>query len=321
MIVSTTAVLNAPGGGLVLNADESSAYITRPYVDDLIMVDTATGISTTIEPDQSHGRVVLDPSEDYAYVSAVALGKIWKIDLSDNSRVELVSGLVYPYALAINATGTTLYTTVGAVGEPGDFDLYAISLPGGAATRITTIEDSMDAPGDITLSNDGNYIYVYDQYGSRIGAGVWRVDVNPVSPDYGQVVAMARWLGEMLQGRFTPDGNHLVMTNAHRHQIIDLCLSDDCIPLAAGFSAAPVWGYTPLEVAFYNNSQGDYSASLWDFGDVITSSLPSPTHTFRTAGVYTVTLTVSGPGGSDQEMKESCIQVYSKIYLPLVIKN
>nr|HID14847.1 PKD domain-containing protein [Anaerolineae bacterium] len=36
----------------------------------------------------------------------------------------------------------------------------------------------------------------------------------------------------------------------------------------------------------------------WAFGDEITSSLQSPTHVYDAAGVYTVSLTVGGPGGT-----------------------
>ena len=48
-------------------------------------------------------------------------------------------------------------------------------------------------------------------------------------------------------------------------------------PVHAGFTAAPTEGVAPLTVTFTNSSTGDYTASLWDFGDGITSTQPSPT--------------------------------------------
>ncbi|OQY29105.1 MAG: hypothetical protein B6243_11495, partial [Anaerolineaceae bacterium 4572_5.2] len=42
-----------------------------------------------------------------------------------------------------------------------------------------------------------------------------------------------------------------------------------------------------------------YDSSLWNFGDGVSSALISPTHTYTSAGVYTVALTVSGTGGTD----------------------
>ncbi|MBK8129352.1 MAG: PKD domain-containing protein [bacterium] len=38
---------------------------------------------------------------------------------------------------------------------------------------------------------------------------------------------------------------------------------------------------------------------MWAFGDGTTSTLSNPTHTYTTTGVYTVSLTVNGPGGAD----------------------
>ena len=68
-------------------------------------------------------------------------------------------------------------------------------------------------------------------------------------------------------------------------------------PPQAGFTGVPTSGLVPLQVAFTNTSTGDYTASLWDFGDTVTSTLRSPTHTYTAPDVYTVTLTVTGPYG------------------------
>jgi uncharacterized repeat protein (TIGR01451 family) len=92
-------------------------------------------------------------------------------------------------------------------------------------------------------------------------------------------------------------------------------------PVVANFTGWPTSGVAPLTVVFTNTSSGDYTTSLWDFGDGITSTLESPTHTYTAAGVYTVTLTVSGPGGSDTEAKAEYISVKYTVYLPLVLSE
>jgi uncharacterized repeat protein (TIGR01451 family) len=92
-------------------------------------------------------------------------------------------------------------------------------------------------------------------------------------------------------------------------------------PVQADFTAWPTSGVAPLTVVFTNTSGGDYTASLWDFGDGITGTLESPTHIYTAAGVYTVTLTVSGPGGSDTETKAAFITVKYRFYLPIVMKG
>jgi len=64
-----------------------------------------------------------------------------------------------------------------------------------------------------------------------------------------------------------------------------------------------------------------YIISQWDFGDGITSTLQSPTHTYTAPGVYTVTLTVGGPGCSNTETKHITVQEKYSVYLPLILRN
>jgi PKD repeat protein len=91
----------------------------------------------------------------------------------------------------------------------------------------------------------------------------------------------------------------------------------------ADFTASPVYGTLPLEVAFTNQSTGAYTETLWHFGDGVTSTQESPTHTYTSAGVYTVTLDVSGPGGSDTLSRPNYITVEGgfDVFLPLVVRK
>jgi PKD repeat protein len=94
------------------------------------------------------------------------------------------------------------------------------------------------------------------------------------------------------------------------------------LPLLSAFTASPTSGAAPLTVAFTNTSCGNYTESLWGFGDGVTSTLESPTHTYTAAGVYTVTLAVSGAGGSDTETKANYIAAWAEyVYLPLAMRN
>ncbi|MCP4544403.1 MAG: PKD domain-containing protein [Chloroflexi bacterium] len=93
------------------------------------------------------------------------------------------------------------------------------------------------------------------------------------------------------------------------------------LPVLADFDAAPTTGVAPLTVVFSNTSGGVYAASLWAFGDGstllttggVTSTLNSPTHTYTTPGSYTVTLTVSGTEGSDDEIRPNYITVNAPV--------
>ena len=59
-------------------------------------------------------------------------------------------------------------------------------------------------------------------------------------------------------------------------------------------------GTAPLTLAFTNTSTGDNLTYYWDFGDGNTSTLQNPTHTYVTAGFFSVILTVTNENGTNQ---------------------
>ena len=61
---------------------------------------------------------------------------------------------------------------------------------------------------------------------------------------------------------------------------------------------------------FTNQSGGNITNWLWDFGDGITSNEQNPSHMYKEASHYTVSLTVTGPDGSDTETKNDYINVF-----------
>jgi PKD repeat protein len=71
-------------------------------------------------------------------------------------------------------------------------------------------------------------------------------------------------------------------------------------PVAA-FAANPTSGTVPLPVQFTDQSTGGVTGWSWDFGDNNVSNEQNPSHMFNVAGNYVVSLTVTGPGGSDNE--------------------
>jgi PKD repeat protein len=83
-------------------------------------------------------------------------------------------------------------------------------------------------------------------------------------------------------------------------------------PPVAGFTASPTSGPAPLGVGFHDGSTGAITSRLWFFGDGRVGTGPNPTHTFKSAGSYPVTLVISGPFGTDVEMKSGFVTVTTK---------
>ncbi|QDV05206.1 Protease 1 precursor [Planctomycetes bacterium Poly30] len=84
------------------------------------------------------------------------------------------------------------------------------------------------------------------------------------------------------------------------------------VPTAA-FSSAPPRGRAPLEVTFTDESEGNPTAWLWDFGDGATSTSRNPVHVYTQPGSHTVTLTVSTTAGLDVLVKPGAVFVQPEI--------
>ncbi len=85
-------------------------------------------------------------------------------------------------------------------------------------------------------------------------------------------------------------------------------------PPVASFSASPSTGNPPLLVSFdarsSNDPDNDPLTFSWDFGDGVTDSGQTPSHTYTSAGPYTATLTVTDTG-SLTDTASSTISVVS----------
>lgn len=80
------------------------------------------------------------------------------------------------------------------------------------------------------------------------------------------------------------------------------------VPVAA-FTASPLSGTAPLTVQFVDQSTGSPTAWYWDFSTGPTSTVQNPSHTFTTAGSYSVGLVVSNVNGTSTLTKINYITV------------
>ncbi len=78
-------------------------------------------------------------------------------------------------------------------------------------------------------------------------------------------------------------------------------------PIAA-FTQNVTSGQVALAVQFTDQSNGTISRRQWNFGDGSTSDQQNPSHTFTAPGLYSVTLTVEGPGGTSNVTRQISAQ-------------
>lgn len=110
-------------------------------------------------------------------------------------------------------------------------------------------------------------------------------------------------------GRYTvtlTSGNATGSTTLTR---VDYVVVTDVPPPSAAFGCDVLAGIAPLSVQFQDASSGDITSWSWAFGDGATSSERNPQHTYQGAGLFTVSLTTRGPGGSDVELQPGLVSV------------
>jgi gliding motility-associated-like protein len=100
-------------------------------------------------------------------------------------------------------------------------------------------------------------------------------------------------------------GNSINVTSQGLYYVIasNICGADTAIinvgidSVTALFSGNVLSGTYPLIVDFTNNSSSTAITYSWSFGDGNSSSTFSPSNTFQTPGIYSVTLTVTNSNG------------------------
>ncbi len=75
----------------------------------------------------------------------------------------------------------------------------------------------------------------------------------------------------------------------------------------ANFSGTPTSGAAPLAVTFTDTSTNSPTAWSWTFGDSTTSTVQNPSHTYSSAGSYTVALTATNASGNNTNTKNNYI--------------
>jgi PKD repeat protein len=83
------------------------------------------------------------------------------------------------------------------------------------------------------------------------------------------------------------------------------------VPVApvAAFGGSPVSGSAPLTVNFTDQSAYSPTSWSWTFGDGASSSAQNPSHTYTTAGIYSVALMVTNSAGNDSTNRTNYITV------------
>jgi PKD repeat protein len=258
-----------------------------------------------------------------------------------------------PVTVAFTAaplTGTAPLTVTFTNLSTGDFDACAWTFGDGGSSNICTdpaypyadpgtytVTLSVSGPGGTDTLTQTGYITVYEPVTAAFTAapltGTAPLTVTFTNLSTGDLDACAWSFGDGGTSNICADpayqyaapGTYNVTLAVSGPGGTDTLTETEYItvyqPVTAAFTATPTSGTVPLLVDFTNLSSGDYDTCLWEFGDGQSSTdCDDPSHLYAAAGVYTVSLTVSGPGGQDTAVQANYIVVEPfRVFLPLVM--
>ncbi|KPA18401.1 secreted protein containing PKD domain protein [Candidatus Magnetomorum sp. HK-1] len=102
----------------------------------------------------------------------------------------------------------------------------------------------------------------------------------------------------------------LILTNIKKHYTVEIKFKLVATKPEASILMIPNSGFAPLKVLFSNQSNDFIDQWLWSFGDGEKSADKNPIHTYSNPGEYTVSLMVSGPGGTDTQKITQAVEVH-----------
>lgn len=194
------------------------------------------------------------------------------------------SGLFSVTLTASNANGSnaltkTSYIAVSGASNSPVMDFFASAISGTVPLTVDFTDRSSGNPiswvwnfGDGNTSKDQNPVHTFNK------SGMYSVSLTGINANGSNTLTKSRYI----------------------------TVSSS---LVAIFSATPTSGPAPLSVHFTDKSTGSPVSWKWTFGDGNTSNETNPIHVFNKTGQYTVSLTVSNPGGSNTETRSRYLTV------------
>ena len=288
---STKTIYTNAGATGIMRLDNYTALASK-YTMDINLGSSATFFKAS-------------PHTDDVIFVGTAGGRIFKIlkaSTSSFSVEEITGSNVQGYisSIDIGASDEQILITVSNYGAQSIFETYS---GGGPSGWINVEGDLPDMPVRAALYNRNNF----NQVIAGTDLGTWTCDdISTSSPAWvPSNDGLDNVRVDMLVNR-SSDGAIAAATHG-RGIFYSANGFTSTAPLNAAFSPDKTSGVFPLTINFSDRSTGNVSGWSWDFGDGNTSTEQSPSHTFATAGKYTVSLQVTDGTSNDSESKTDLV--------------
>jgi PGF-pre-PGF domain-containing protein len=290
-----------PAGGIAVNSS-GYVYVADDDNEQEIRIYDPSGNylgESSSGPYSTHVGGVAVNASGYLYVEDGGTGNILRSGPSGNYLTAFGStpyNPLTPMDVAVNSTGF-----VYVVDEDSPYHVLIYDSMG---TYVTSFDLDFTPRNGITIDSSGN-VYIVDddilQIQVLTSSGTPLTTFGPGLLDDPSGIAVDS------SGRvFVTDEGGSVNPSPLVHVFIPS-------PTAA-FMGTPSSGSAPLTVAFTDQSTGGPTMWNWSFGDgtwtnTTNAAARNPTHSYTSAGTWTVNLTVSNTAGTDSVSKTGYITV------------
>ncbi len=212
-----------------------------------------------------------------------------------------------------------------------------VTVTSGSATdSAPSLRVNDDGEAQVAFVRDGDVFIVFGDEDARFGSPInlSESDGDSTNPQLAMSSILLStvlyeedgdlWLVDIINGLFVTDPVNITSSpEIEEHATLDIdslgwnhvlflregdvYYMNDAPPPVVEIAADPTTGEAPLEVSFTRLGSGVVTAQVWDFGDGTIASEANPVHLFDHEGVFTVTLTLFGPGGTATAVYEDLI--------------
>ncbi len=344
IIMNSFRFTSGGGGGtdlarIILSPDRKTVYAMSGTGRNILVIDTATqDLISSVDVfinGNAPSDMAISPSGDKIYV------------VSDKNTTDVFSGwlsIIDTKSLSVISTRHIAQEDSWHVRvdvRPSDGNVYilydeifsnkhAIAVLDALGNDINTLTFPSGEFWNLAFSKDSNFLIVEDQIidintsesrGINLQSSTHRIissfngvniliingDVITILKGFNSVTSPA---GPNLTPTPTPAGPTPIITPTPPLTPIVTPTptpGPDAKPRAA-FKADPVSGLAPLRVKFTDESTGNPSSWIWNFGDGDLGNKKNPIHVYKAAGVYSVELTVSNSEGKDTVIRKDLIE-------------
>ena len=271
-VVSTLNTGKYPEG-VAVSPDGKKIYITNYGDNTVSIIDTATkAVIATVSVGKSPKEIAVTPDGTRVYVVNSDSKSISVVDTATNSVTNTVKvGGGVPFGVAVNPDGKKVYVT------NNDEYFSTVSVIDTATNEVTATIPVGSNPMGVAVTPDGKKVYVAINLYNTVS--VIDTTTNTVTATVrvgNSPYASGQFIGSILVHPSYPSAN-----------------------FSSDITSDYVFPSVPVQ---FTDLSKNATKWVWDFGDGSGSTKQNPTHTYSSAGIYTVSLTVSNSNGTDSKL-------------------